>query len=204
MEKVCTQCGESKPADSTHYPQVKSTTSPTGLRCSSWCRACVAGKTQAYNAKHPEERRTRDQAYRERTIDSRREYERLRGREYNQREAVKESRRKHHQMIKRKCLAAYSTGVGLACVCCGEDMLEFLTLDHAMNDGKAHRTSLGGKCNGPRFYKWLADHGYPQHLGLRVLCLNCNWARHWSPDKRCPHEIARHKLTLVTPAYQAA
>lgn len=91
-------------------------------------------------------------------------------------------------MLKRNALAAYSTGREIACECCRETSIELLSLDHALNDGKAHREELGGKRNGPRFYKWLEQHGYPQDLGLRVLCGMCNWGRHWSPDKKCPHE----------------
>jgi hypothetical protein len=194
MQKKCSRCGETKPATTEYFPQRKT-------RLDSWCRECYAAKTRNWAATKPEERRSAAQAYYERTKEQRREYERKRGREYNAREAVKESRRKHHMKLKLKTLEAYD---GAFCKCCGESILEFLTLDHINADGNEHRKELNGRA-GPRFYKWLEANGYPPIL--QVLCMNCNWARHWSPDKLCPHSsLARNLMGLPIgdAAHQAA
>lgn len=71
---------------------------------------------------------------------------------------------------------------GLRCVCCGETKLEFLTIDHERGDGAAHRKQMGHGS----LYSWLKAHRYPQDLGLRVLCFNCNCSAKWGHI--CPHE----------------
>jgi len=199
--KKCSLCKEEQPADIKHFRWIKRGKG----RWDSWCRKCYARRTREYNAKHPDERRSRDQAYRARTLETRRAYGRKYGKEYNAREAVKVWKREHHRRLKQKCFDAYREGLIIACGCCNESTLDFLTLDHANNDGKNHREALGGRRNGPRFYKWLLDNNCPQDLGLRILCMNCNWARHWNSGI-CPHEVERRRLAikLVTPACQAA
>jgi len=96
----------------------------------------------------------------------------------------------------------------LKCECCGEDFIEFLTLDHKNNDGNKHRRSLlikgamkgrQGQNSGWRFYAWLKKEGYPQDLGLRVLCWNCNCASGFYGI--CPHikrPKTRNDLKLIT------
>ncbi len=62
---------------------------------------------------------------------------------------------------------------GLNCLLCKEDRIERLTIDHSNNDGAEQRAKLN--CyTGIRFYRWLIKNNYPQNLGLRVLCYNCN------------------------------
>lgn len=72
---------------------------------------------------------------------------------------------------------------GRECNCCGETNLEFLTIDHSNMDGAQHRKEVGG---GSRFYQWLKNNNYPQNLGLRVLCFNCNASIGF--QGYCPHE----------------
>lgn len=69
---------------------------------------------------------------------------------------------------------------GGKCVCCDEEEEIFLTFDHVFDDGQAHRKVAG---TGPRLYRWLRDHGYPDTIQL--LCWNCNWAK--SRRGGCPH-----------------
>lgn len=75
----------------------------------------------------------------------------------------------------------------LRCKCCGEDEVDFLTLDHINDDGSKQRKELG--MTGARFYLWLIRHGFP--TPLRILCFNCNIAR--SMRGACPHERSRQK-----------
>lgn len=75
---------------------------------------------------------------------------------------------------------------GGVCLCCGESILEFLTIDHINQDGAAHRRSLYGKRDrGAPFYRWLEKNNFPTEF--RVLCFNCNFGIfHWGT---CPHKV---------------
>lgn len=73
---------------------------------------------------------------------------------------------------KQKVMVAY----GGQCAECNEDRIERLTIDHKNNDGAQQRRDL--KCyTGVRMYRWLIKNNYPQHLGLQVLCYNCNCSK---------------------------
>lgn len=106
--------------------------------------------------------------------------------EYNQRLEVKERQKQK----KLEVLSHYSDGK-LECACCGEDVYEFLSIDHIGGGGNAHRKAL--KRGGYSFYYWLKKNGYPP--GFRVLCYNCNLARGFYGY--CPHE--KKKLVTVFP-----
>lgn len=68
------------------------------------------------------------------------------------------------------------------CVCCGENHIEFLTIDHIDGGGNKHRKKIGLKC-GVSFNRWLIRNGFPS--GFRVLCMNCNFSiGHYG---YCPH-----------------
>lgn len=85
------------------------------------------------------------------------------------------------QDIKREVLTHYSHG-SLACACCGESVMEFLSLDHIDGGGAASRLVHGSSY---RYYAMLKRKGYPE--GYRVLCHNCNQATSWG--RTCPHEL---------------
>jgi len=75
---------------------------------------------------------------------------------------------------------------GPRCVCCGEDNIRFLSMDHINGGGNQHRKSLV-KANDPSrgdLFKWLKNNNYPE--GFQVLCMNCNAAKGWWGS--CPHE----------------
>lgn len=76
---------------------------------------------------------------------------------------------------RRSCFEHY----GLSCACCGEDIYEFLTIDHINGGGNKHRKEIGQSV----IYKWLIDNDYPD--GFRTLCYNCNSSLgHYG---YCPH-----------------
>lgn len=81
---------------------------------------------------------------------------------------------------------------GRKCECCGETIIEFLTIDHVDGGGTKHRKTLGGK-SGTWFYRWLVKQGFPK--GYRTLCYNCNCGRHHRGDGVCPHERMRREIT---------
>ncbi|KKM05964.1 hypothetical protein LCGC14_1748790 [marine sediment metagenome] len=75
---------------------------------------------------------------------------------------------------------------GGKCKCCGEDLIEFMTIDHINNNGAEHRLKVLGskRYAGWKFYLWLRQNNYPK--GFQVLCFNCNCAKQFSGI--CPHK----------------
>lgn len=100
-----------------------------------------------------------------------------------------ELNRQRNQALRLETMAAY----GGVCGCCGEDTIEFLTLDHVNNDGIEHCRKLGykGKVTGITFYKKLRKMGFPKDFKLKVLCYNCHMAK----DKfgGCPHQARKKR-----------
>ena len=85
----------------------------------------------------------------------------------------------YRQALKLEVFNAYG---GARCACCGETYMEFLSLDHIGGDGALHKRQLGVS-SGRIMYLYLKKHGFPP--GLRVLCMNCNFALgHFG---YCPH-----------------
>lgn len=76
---------------------------------------------------------------------------------------------------------------GSKCVCCGENNISFLSMDHINNDGREHRKQVG---EGANFYKWILDNNFPQDI-LQVLCFNCNFSKYLN-NGTCVHQ---QKLT---------
>lgn len=74
--------------------------------------------------------------------------------------------------LKMQVLQAYG---GPRCVCCGEDHMECLSIDHIEGNGAAHRRELtGNPADGRNFYIWLRKNNFPP--GFRVLCHGCNFS----------------------------
>jgi len=78
---------------------------------------------------------------------------------------------KHNQINKELKLEVINY-YGGNCLDCGEDHIEFLTIDHIMGNGGEHRKKFAGGLCGPNFYRWLRKNGYP--LEYQVLCFGCN------------------------------
>lgn len=99
----------------------------------------------------------------------------------------KENREKHNEYnrrtkvnYRRKVLEHY----GLKCECCGEEIYEFLTIDHINGGGNKHKKEIGKKV----IYKWLIDNDFPE--GYRTLCYNCNCSiGHYG---YCPHQLLKN------------
>lgn len=103
----------------------------------------------------------------------------LRGRQYQ---------KNFRHRLKQEMLQAY----GAACVCCGEDREEFLTLDHIDGRGRDHgKTYAKWGMGGAHVYLDLRRKGWPKD-DYRILCMNCNWAKRGGGI--CPHERERVSL----------
>lgn len=80
--------------------------------------------------------------------------------------------------IKYEIMKHYCRGIP-KCQCCGEEIFEFLSIDHINGGGSNHRKKLKGST----IYYWLKKNNYPK--GYQVLCINCNFAKgHFGS---CPH-----------------
>jgi hypothetical protein len=100
----------------------------------------------------------------------------------------KEYTREWHKEKRKELKKNIFQHYGGKCVCCGEERIDFLTIDHINGGGRKHRAEIS-KSNsgrsGPEFYRWIIKNNFPSDL--RVLCYNCNCSR-WHLGK-CPHEI---------------
>ena len=100
------------------------------------------------------------------------------------RDAEKERRKDY----KRRIVDHY----GGKCACCGEDRIEFMSVDHIEGGGNEHRRKVAGGRGGTGFYQWIIRNNYPE--GLQILCENCNQSK--GRYGYCPHEkneVARNR-----------
>lgn len=183
FEKKCSKCGEVKPVAQFGIRRSKVKRIE---RRDSWCKACYAVNTAEYVSRDPAEtKRRRADYWRNRTDETKKRQIALRQKRYR-----KEHARLKHQQRKRECLERYG---GAFCKCCGETEILMLSLDHLDGNGAAHRKAMTGT-RSMQTYDWAKRHGYPPIF--QVLCMNCNWARHWN-DGVCPHEVARLRLVVA-------
>lgn len=84
--------------------------------------------------------------------------------------------------LQEEVLTHYGGGK-MACVCCGETIFQFLTIDH-MN-GREQHEKKNRKYRGWMLKQYLRSHGYPE--GYQTLCFNCNSGRALNKGV-CPHE----------------
>jgi hypothetical protein len=78
---------------------------------------------------------------------------------------------------------------GRKCICCDEDEIRFLTIDHINNDGNKHRRNFK-QYTGAAFYRWIVKMGFPNDL--QILCANCNSGKHRNGGI-CPHQTKAAK-----------
>lgn len=95
-------------------------------------------------------------------------------------ERDKSSKRRSKQLLQkyRKIVIEHYGG---KCVCCGETLIEFLTIDHPKGNGKEDRKRFRTSYS---FYLWIIKNNFPE--GYRILCYNCNCSiGHYG---YCPHQ----------------
>lgn len=73
--------------------------------------------------------------------------------------------------------------LGARCVCCGEENLGFLTLDHINNDGYKDRSPIQRGRNISTLARAILAR---KRTDIQVLCFNCNCGRA-SNNGVCPH-----------------
>jgi len=82
---------------------------------------------------------------------------------------------KHNRRLKIKIMTYY----GNKCVCCLENNIKFLSIDHINGSGRKHTQSINSS-----LYRWLYNNNYPE--GYQVLCFNCNCSK--GMGGFCPHK----------------
>ncbi len=95
-------------------------------------------------------------------------------------ECCRESNRQSVRNLKKEVISQY----GGRCECCGETLMEFLSLDHRNGGGRKKRLS-GEHPSGQALYRMLKKMGFPQEE-FRVLCHNCNQSL--GVYGYCPHQ----------------
>jgi hypothetical protein len=91
-------------------------------------------------------------------------------------EACVEKNARNRQILKQDVIDHY----GGQCSCCGEKILDFLTVDHILGDGGRERKVIPSS----RVYHFLKRNNYPKDR-YRILCFNCNCGRR---QGICPHK----------------
>jgi len=99
---------------------------------------------------------------------------------------------RYRHALRQQVLGHYGVNGNAQCVCCGESILDFLTIDHITPVGTGlgpHRrfTKTGEPRGGFPLYRWLKKAGFPD--GFRTMCMNCNFGRALNGGI-CPHAAA--------------
>ncbi len=92
-------------------------------------------------------------------------------------------------ILRREMVEAY----GSKCVCCGEENLFFLTIDHIRGDGAKHRRNNPSH-QGLGLYRFLKSEGFPKDH-FQLLCYNCNTGK--GTGDRCPHQKDAENVIIV-------
>lgn len=75
------------------------------------------------------------------------------------------------------------------CACCGENIADFLTIDHIYNNGAEDRKGKAKGWNrGSYLYRRLMKENFPE--GFQLLCWNCNTSKYRNKG------ICAHKLLI--------
>ena len=94
------------------------------------------------------------------------------------------------QRLRFEVLQHYSKNDPPSCECCGENHIEFLSIDHINGGGQqARKTILKGSGG---LYSWLKRNNFPD--GYRVLCHNCNQSL--GAYGYCPHKKPNARLLI--------
>ncbi len=96
--------------------------------------------------------------------------------------AAAELNKQYRLRIRREAIEAY----GGKCMRCPDRNPDHLEFDHANGGGNEHRDAIFGyghsSPGGWNFLLWLKKQGYPQDLGIQLLCEDC----HDKKDGRVP------------------
>lgn len=86
-------------------------------------------------------------------------------------EYVKSKRQKDWLELQYNTLSFYSNSDTPKCICCGENNIKVLALDHIHNDGKKDPN----RAHSPKVYKTALE--LKDKTQYQTLCYNCNWKK---------------------------
>lgn len=96
-------------------------------------------------------------------------------------QSFKEAAFRSRQKLRKTVLNHYGNN-NPHCVCCYENKIEFLSLDHIKGGGNKQRKAI--KRGSREHWKWFVDNIFP--TGFRILCHNCNLS--YGFYGYCPHQ----------------
>ncbi len=97
--------------------------------------------------------------------------------------------KRFHRNIKVQVVNGY----GGCCNCCGENILEFLSVDHIHNNGGEERRKDRNMV-GRKIYQYLIANNFPKD-DYQILCMNCNFAK--GMHGYCPHSLRNSLQDIV-------
>ena len=163
--KICPRCKQAKPPTFEYWMRNKRGTD--GL--DAYCKICKNKKNKIWELANPEKVKKKNRIW---SRNFRKNYPK------KYMATVRKSQRKlRTEMI---------NGYGGKCSCCGETILEFLTLEHTNGDGKQHRKRVG---EGAAVWRDLRERNWPQN-GFTLLCWNCHMVT--KTGQVCPHKGIRN------------
>jgi hypothetical protein len=147
--------------------------------CNSYCIPCENLRRKIWNVNHKE----RDRECHHLNYLRNKEAAIKRSSEFYHcnRDRILAHRRRRGWELKLRVIQAY----GGCCICCGETIPEFLTVDHIDNDGAEDRRKHRGSHSGSNFYKRLERLRFPKDK-YQLLCWNCNCGKAYYGA--CPHQ----------------
>lgn len=74
---------------------------------------------------------------------------------------------------------------GQECICCKENTIRFLSVDHINSDGHKEKSKDGTRIRGEALYRKLLRDG--KRNDIQILCFNCNIGRQ-NNGGICPHK----------------
>lgn len=121
-----------------------------------------------------------------------REQRKMQIKEYANKHPDKQIIRSHNHQNKIKMMVMNHYGNNIPhCVCCGENHIEFLHIDHINGGGNKHRKEYS---NSRQMYNWIIKNNFPKTF--RILCANCNMSK--SIHKHCPHKKLPDDISYIT------
>lgn len=144
------------------------------------CKECVRICQRRYDKIHHEEK-----------IQYQRIYRKNLGLKWKEKYGKKQQER----FLRKKILVMSHYSPKLTCLCCGENELKFLSIDHINNDGAKHKKENKNLKGGNPMYYWIIKNNFPE--GFQVLCMNCNFGKRMNGGI-CPHKSKElHKIPIT-------
>ena len=154
-----------------------------------YCKKCFNEYSKQLYAKDPFRYKSTRQQWHNKNIEKHKKLQKewsmknkeeitKKAREWRNKNKERHSQVQRARRIRLK-IGAFNAYGGCICVCCGESILEFLSIDHINGGGTKHKKEIN-----QHIYEWLRDNKYPS--GFQVLCHNCNQAKGYFGC--CPHQ----------------